>query len=604
MRTRKTQCLLVFFVLNLALLNAQNERVGIGTTTPIKTLDVQGDINYSGNLYKNGLLLPTVNAVNDLEDGKATSLSIAIGTGAGLNGVGNYNVFSGSDAGRSNSTGYSNVFSGYQSGYFNSAGHSNVFLGDQSGHLSTHGNFNIFIGYQSGYSNSTGNENVFSGYRSGYSNLSGHSNVFSGHRSGYSNSSGYRNVFSGYESGYHNTSGRWNVFSGYRSGYYNSTGRENVFSGYTSGYYNSTGRQNVFSGYASGYKNTTGLSNVFSGHTAGYSNSTGNSNVLIGYRAGYASTTAFGNSCIGSQSGEKNTTGHSNSFFGYGTGGENTTGYRNVFTGYLSGLGNTSGYGNVCSGYFTGYDNTTGDRNAFFGYYAGGQNTTGYDNVAIGSYALNLTDVTNTTRCTFLGNSADASGNYTNGTALGYNAKITASNQIRIGNANITSIGGYEPWTNVSDQRFKKNIRENIKGLEFIKALRPVTYQLDQASIKRWHVEKYGQENHEEEIVENKNPNQTPIIHSGFLAQEVEATARRLGYDFSGVDAPKNDSDFYGLRYATFVVPLVKAVQEQQEMIEALKAENEKLKESNKAFSTLYSEVQKLKKDLEKISNL
>ena len=35
-----------------------------------------------------------------------------------------------------------------------------------------------------------------------------------------------------------------------------------------------------------------------------------------------------------------------------------------------------------------------------------------------------------------------------------------------------------------------------------------------------------------------------------------------MNYDFSGVDAAKNDKDLYGLRYAEFVVPLVKAVQE------------------------------------------
>ncbi|MEO0628368.1 MAG: hypothetical protein AAFY91_15345, partial [Bacteroidota bacterium] len=35
-------------------------------------------------------------------------------------------------------------------------------------------------------------------------------------------------------------------------------------------------------------------------------------------------------------------------------------------------------------------------------------------------------------------------------------------------------------------------------------------------------------------------------------------------------DTPGHDDDFYGLRYATFVVPLVVAVQEQQEVIEDL----------------------------------
>ena len=57
---------------------------------------------------------------------------------------------------------------------------------------------------------------------------------------------------------------------------------------------------------------------------------------------------------------------------------------------------------------------------------------------------------------------------------------------------------------------------------------------------------------------------------SGFIAQDVEQAANAIGYDFSGVDAPKNENDFYGLRYAEFVVPLVKAVQE-------LSAENDLL---------------------------
>jgi hypothetical protein len=48
---------------------------------------------------------------------------------------------------------------------------------------------------------------------------------------------------------------------------------------------------------------------------------------------------------------------------------------------------------------------------------------------------------------------------------------------------------------------------------------------------------------------------------TGFIAQEVEQAANEIEYDFSGVDAPKND-DLYGLRYVEFVVPLVKAVQE------------------------------------------
>ena len=55
---------------------------------------------------------------------------------------------------------------------------------------------------------------------------------------------------------------------------------------------------------------------------------------------------------------------------------------------------------------------------------------------------------------------------------------------------------------------------------------------------------------------------------TGFIAQEVEQAAKEVGYDFDGVQLPKNDHDHYTLGYSTFVVPLVKAVQEQQAMIE------------------------------------
>ena len=58
------------------------------------------------------------------------------------------------------------------------------------------------------------------------------------------------------------------------------------------------------------------------------------------------------------------------------------------------------------------------------------------------------------------------------------------------------------------------------------------------------------------------------IRYTGFLAQEVEAAAAASGYDFSGIDAPKEGHDAYGIRYAEFVVPLVKAIQEQQQLIE------------------------------------
>jgi flagellar hook assembly protein FlgD len=69
------------------------------------------------------------------------------------------------------------------------------------------------------------------------------------------------------------------------------------------------------------------------------------------------------------------------------------------------------------------------------------------------------------------------------------------------------------------------------------------------------------------------------INYTGFIAQEVEGAAQKLNYDFSGVDKPKNNKDFYGLRYGDFVVPLVKAVQELSQKNEALEAQVAELRQ-------------------------
>ncbi len=52
------------------------------------------------------------------------------------------------------------------------------------------------------------------------------------------------------------------------------------------------------------------------------------------------------------------------------------------------------------------------------------------------------------------------------------------------------------------------------------------------------------------------------IVYNGFIAQEVEEAAKKLNFEFSGVDKPQSNGGMYGLRYDNFVVPLVKAVQE------------------------------------------
>ncbi|MEM9850288.1 MAG: tail fiber domain-containing protein, partial [Bacteroidota bacterium] len=132
-------------------------------------------------------------------------------------------------------------------------------------------------------------------------------------------------------------------------------------------------------------------------------------------------------------------------------------------------------------------------------------------------------------------------------------------------------------WTTVSDARYKTNVEEDVPGLAFIQQLRPVSYYLDVPTLGQQLGEdrdvKKGEANPFEQYWKDKSK----VRYTGFIAQEVEAAAEELSFEFSGVDQPRSEVDIYGLRYGAFVVPLVKAVQEQQEVIAALEEKVAKL---------------------------
>jgi hypothetical protein len=235
-------------------------------------------------------------------------------------------------------------------------------------------------------------------------------------------------------------------------------------------------------------------------------------------------------------------------------------------SGYHALASNTTGNYNTASGNQALASNTSGTHNTAAGNYALLKNTTGSNNTALGDSAGAVHTYNNST---FLGykTTATVSG-LTNVTVIGNGASATASNQVRIGNSSVTSIGGKVGWTTLSDGRYKKNIQADVPGLEFITKLRPVTYTLDIEGIDK--VSGINDQGGAEQASANAVASKEK--HTGFVAQEVEKAATELNYDFGGVDKPKNSKDLYGLRYAEFVVPLVKAVQE-------LNTENTELKE-------------------------
>jgi hypothetical protein len=64
------------------------------------------------------------------------------------------------------------------------------------------------------------------------------------------------------------------------------------------------------------------------------------------------------------------------------------------------------------------------------------------------------------------------------------------------------------------------------------------------------------------------------------VAQEVVEAAKEVGYDFSGVHVPVNEVDNFSIAPGQFVAPLVKAIQEQQALIEQLQRKVEALEKT------------------------
>ncbi len=115
--------------------------------------------------------------------------------------------------------------------------------------------------------------------------------------------------------------------------------------------------------------------------------------------------------------------------------------------------------------------------------------------------------------------------------------------------------------------------------------LRPVTYNFDVNEIAKKlgediHIDENGQSIKRQPISEiaTTRLNRAQKRQIGFIAQEVEELVNNLGIDFSGVEVPENDESMYSLRYSEFVVPIVKAMQEQQELIKEVQAENAEMR--------------------------
>ncbi|MEM6272556.1 MAG: tail fiber domain-containing protein [Bacteroidota bacterium] len=266
--------------------------------------------------------------------------------------------------------------------------------------------------------------------------------------------------------------------------------------------------------------------------------------------------------------------------------------YSDVDQSYAVAIGYASRANGNSSIAFGRFDSTSATNAISIGYDAHGSGYSGinmgYQSAVEDSYSVALGHLAgaNAKNSIAIGYTSTIAAGAENSIAIGHGASVSSSNEVYIGNSSIVSIGGVVNWTATSDARFKNNVKENVPGLDFIMNLRPVTYNMDVNAIEEFHGRTIdgGMRKH----MDAKGQ----IVYTGFLAQEVEQAARDADYNFSGVDPPKYDGDAYGIRYAEFVVPLVKATQELNAKIEEQQAVISQQESTIKAYEAQLGKVE------------
>ena len=273
---------------------------------------------------------------------------------------------------------------------------------------------------------------------------------------------------------------------------------------------NKGGANNISVGANAGRDLVSGSDNVFVGEDSGEANVSGRRNVMVGALSGQDSTSSD-NVFIGFSAGAS-TESSSNVFVGNDSGSSNETGRLNVFLGNESGENSTSGRGNVFVGFGAGSSNTSGSNNVYIGRGAGSTLGSTSDQLFINNSTSNFPLI---------------HGNFD-------------TNDVTI-NGDLTVTGSCSGCS--SDINLKKDIVAVADPLEKILGLRAVTFD--------W----------VEEVRENTT---YPGRQLGLIAQDVERSFPELvGIDGRGMKF---------VRYQKLVAPLVGAIRQQQEEIEALRS--------------------------------
>lgn len=525
--------------------SAVSGNVGIGTPTPAQQLEITASMRMpattnstTGVIYKG-----TTQFIHDFKSPSAFGYNTFIGLGSG-----NFTMGTGVGYQASSNTGVGiNTLAALTSGYENTG------LGCFALTSTTTGFQNTAVGQQAMITNIGGQQNTAIGVYALYSNNSGSFNTAVGLGANYYNQAGSNNTIIGNEAGkgtsVHSKSG--NIFIGYQAGYFE-TGSQKLYienSGSTTPLIG--GDFSVDEVYINGKmgigtstpsvsalldltSTTKGL--ILPRMTTGQRTAMSGVDGLIVYDTDIDDIFLFRNGAWGQAL---------SSASGWTVKGNTGTAPATNFLGTIDDVPLKIRINNINAGLIDKNGNTG------LGYTVLSALSTGTANVAIGNGAMDL--ITTGSNNTCIGAGADVSANnLTNATAIGNGAIVNASNKIVLGNASATTVGGYGTWSNYSDRRLKENIvYTNGLGLDFILRLRPASfiYINDENKVRR----------------------------DGLIAQDVQQVLNELGVDFSGLVIDDDAMKTMNLSYETFVIPLINAMKEQQEIIEKLQKRVEAL---------------------------